>query len=135
MKDENFHGVKVAVLCEEKLLMQHRDNKPGLFNANLWDFPGGGREGDETPETCAIREVKEEFGIELKTQDLIWKRKYPARKDPTQTAYFMVAKITSQTAQEIKFGKEGQGWGWFDQQAFLIEWMLFNQYNFGTKII
>ena len=46
----DFHGVKVAVLVGDKLLMHLRDDKPGLFNANMWDFPGGGREGNETPE-------------------------------------------------------------------------------------
>nr|WP_231692828.1 NUDIX domain-containing protein [Vibrio campbellii] len=29
---------------------------------NYWDLPGGGREGNETPEDCALRELKENSG-------------------------------------------------------------------------
>ena len=68
----NFHGVKIAVLVDGKLLMHLRDNKPGLFNANMWDFPGGGREQNETPRECAIREVFEEFGINLESESIVW---------------------------------------------------------------
>ena len=67
-------------MCEDKLLMHLRDNKPGLFNANMWDFSGGGREGEETPQECAIREVKEEFEIDLTPELFIWEKDYPPRK-------------------------------------------------------
>ena len=102
---------------EDKLLMHLRDNKPGLFNANMWDFPGGGREGDETPMACAIREMREEFGVELTTDSFIWEKIYPARKDPNQKAYFMVAKISQQNIDRIQL-TEGQKWSLFDQETF-----------------
>ncbi|MEZ4195210.1 MAG: NUDIX domain-containing protein [Candidatus Paceibacterota bacterium] len=69
-----FNGVKVAVLFGDKLVMQLRDDKPGLRFANMWDFPGGGREGEETPIECAIREIKEEFGILLKSESFVWQK-------------------------------------------------------------
>src|ERR1051326_671110 len=46
------------------VLLQHRDNKPGLTAAGQWVFPGGGCEDGETFETAAVREFREETGYE-----------------------------------------------------------------------
>ena len=116
----NFHGVKVALLCEDKLLMHLRDNKPDLFNANMWDFSGGGREGEETPQECAIREVKEEFEIDLTPELFIWEKDYPAQKDPSQKAYFMVAKVSKGDIDNINL-HEGQRWLLFTQEEFFAK--------------
>lgn len=78
-----FNGVKAALIHDGELVMFLRDNKPGLRFANLWDFPGGGREGEETPAECLIREVQEEFSITLDPTSIIWQREYPAMNDPT----------------------------------------------------
>lgn len=112
-----FHGVKVACIFEDKLLVHLRDNKPGLFNANKWDVPGGGREGNETPVICAIREVKEEFGITLESSAIVWQKQYPAQKDPSQIAFFFVATISQTDVDAIVLG-EGQHWGLMDFQTF-----------------
>jgi 8-oxo-dGTP diphosphatase len=112
-----FHGVKIAVLIKGKLLMHLRDDKPGLFMANMWDFPGGGREINESPEECAVREVKEEFGIDLPTSSIIWQGVYKAQKDPCQNAIFLVAEINNVETSSIAL-TEGQKWELFDQETF-----------------
>lgn len=116
----NFHGVKIAVLVEGKLLMHLRDNKPGLFNANMWDFPGGGREGDETPEACAVREIFEEFEITLETSSIVWKKDFAAQKDPNQRAFFLVATIPLDDTKKIIL-HEGQKWVLMSQEDFFAK--------------
>ena len=88
--------------------------------ANMWDFPGGGREGDETPEACAIREVKEEFGLDLSKSAIIWQGIYKAQKDPTQNAIFLVAEMNNVDTNNITL-TEGQGWKLFDQETFFAQ--------------
>ncbi|MGF1455486.1 MAG: NUDIX domain-containing protein [Alphaproteobacteria bacterium] len=54
-----------------KLLVQQRDDIPGIVNPGMvGTFGGGGHEG-ETPEEAAIREIKEELNIDLRAGDLI----------------------------------------------------------------
>ena len=113
-----FNGSKVALIFENKLIMQLRDNKPGLFNANMWDFPGGGQKGDEIPIECAIREVQEEFGITINENSFVWKKEYPAQKDPNQIAFFLVAFVSKKEIDSIHFGTEGQKWKLMDYDTF-----------------
>ena len=52
---------------EEGFALMHR--KDVIKNPNVQEyyvFPGGGREGEETFEEGTIREIKEEFGIDVK---------------------------------------------------------------------
>lgn len=116
----DFHGVKIALMIDDKLLMFLRDNKPGLFNANMWDFMGGGRENQETPFECAIREIQEEIGITLSPGSIVWEKWYPAQKDPNQKAVFMVAKIAKKDISGINL-TEGQKWDLFDQETFFAK--------------
>lgn len=37
-----------------------------------WDFPGGKIEGDDTVEITVIKEIKEEFGIDINVRNLLY---------------------------------------------------------------
>jgi 8-oxo-dGTP diphosphatase len=114
----DFHGVKIAILVEDNLIVFLRDNRANLFNANMWDFPGGGREGDESPIECAIREVHEELSLTLSNSDIAWQKTFPAQKDPNQRAYFMVAAITADRVNNLTL-QEGQKWRLMSVPEFL----------------
>jgi len=116
-----FNGAKVALLHGDKLVMYLRDNKPGLRFAGMWDFPGGGREGEETPIECATREIEEEFGIHMSPESFVWQKEYPAMHDVTQRAYFLVANVTADGVANISFGSEGERWELFDQATFFAD--------------
>jgi 8-oxo-dGTP diphosphatase len=62
--------MKFATLCyirkDQKTLMIHRVKKENDMHQGKWNGLGGKLEPGETPEECAIREVKEEAGLDVK---------------------------------------------------------------------
>ena len=117
---EDFVGVKVALYFGNKLVVFLRDDKPGLRFANMWDFPGGGREGAESPVECAQREIEEEFGIKVASLAFTWTKEYPAMHEPNRRAYFMVAHLSREQFDAIQFGDEGQRWQLMTPEEFLL---------------
>lgn len=53
----------------EKYLMLHRIKKQNDINKDKWIGIGGKFEEGESPEECALREVKEETGLTLKSYE------------------------------------------------------------------
>ena len=51
-------------------LMLHRTKKEHDYNKDKWIGIGGKFENGESPEDCAVREVKEETGLEIAPEDL-----------------------------------------------------------------
>lgn len=87
-----------------------RDDLPGLPFADHWDLPGGGREGDETPEETLAREVREEVGLDMAAARPLWRRRYPAVNRPGAHVWFFVAAMEAEAEGRIVFGDEGQRW-------------------------
>jgi len=90
-----FTGAKIAILCNGKLLAYQRDQKPEIPFPGMWDLPGGGREHDEQPLECAIRETFEEFGFSVHPQSVVWERYYPGASPKSLGSYFFVANIAT----------------------------------------
>ncbi|HEX7503512.1 MAG TPA: thiamine phosphate synthase, partial [Acidobacteriota bacterium] len=67
---ENPLPATAVVVCNERreLLLVQRAVEPGK---GLWCLPGGFQEIDETPESCALRELREETGIQGRVQELL----------------------------------------------------------------
>lgn len=74
----------------------HRTNVKNHQIGNYYTFPGGGREGNETFEDGVKREIKEEFGIDVDVQELLYETSNAtnSRNVPTKE-YFYLCKYTS----------------------------------------
>jgi 8-oxo-dGTP diphosphatase len=116
-----FSGAKIGIVCEGKLLTYQRDNKSTIPWPGLWDLPGGGREGDETPLQCALRETSEEFGLTLDPACIIWTRVYPGQGMGGLDTWFFVAEVAGGTFANVVFGDEGQRWEVTTVEAFLAK--------------
>lgn len=115
----DFVGCKAALFCGSKVLTYLRDDKPGLPWPARWDLPGGGREAAETPETCMLRELEEEFGLVLPPDRLLWQSRFPAMIDADLVSYFFAGRISPTDIAAIRFGDEGQFWQMMDLPEFL----------------
>lgn len=66
--------MKLATLCyvtkENKTLMLYRNKKQNDYHEGKWNGLGGKFEIGETPEECAVREIKEEAGLTVKSLKL-----------------------------------------------------------------
>lgn len=115
---DSFTGCKLAYICDGKLLVYMRDNFAHIPFPGMWDFPGGGRETDETPEECVLRELQEEFGILLDAPRLIYKQQVVNHTN-TGYAFFFVAEGRAEEIDAIAFGSEGQHWQMMEIQEFI----------------
>ena len=120
-KQMEFSGCKIALLCDGRLLTILRDDFPTIPWPNMWELPGGGREGEETPFECVQREVFEELGLKLEEADILWVKAYPGMLDPDKTSIFMVGIITQEDFASIVFGDEGQAYQMMDVSRFLSD--------------
>jgi 8-oxo-dGTP diphosphatase len=120
-KDQNvipdFDGAKVAILRRNQVLTLLRDDKPDIPWPNLWDLPGGGRDGDEDPIETATRELKEELGITLPEERIVFH--HEALNEAGKTIHFFLVLWDSLDPETIRFGDEGQSWMFMDALEFM----------------
>ena len=115
----DFTGSKIALICGDKVLTILRDDKDDIPCPNMWELPGGGREGDESPFECVAREVYEELGIHLNEDCLLWGKIYPSVIFEGKQSVFMVGQLRQEQFDNITFGDEGQGYKLMNIEEFL----------------
>jgi len=117
--DEKFNGAKVALFVGDRLLITLRDDKPDIPFPNMWDFPGGGREGGETPFETVARETLEEVALVVPRAAVIWEKRYRWAATAKEPSWFFVARLPAEAAREIALGDEGQAWRLVAPATFL----------------
>ena len=98
--------VAIAIIHHEgRYLITRR--KGDVHLADLWEFPGGKRNGSETLEQCLLREAEEELGVQIKIDSLFCRlaHDYP---DRTVLLHGYLCRLVSGTpkplaAQELRW--------------------------------
>ena len=111
-------GAKVALFLGDRLVSILRDDLHSIPYPNMWDLPGGGREGLETPLQTVTRELFEELGLTLPPRAVVWQANFAANYKPDAWVAFFVAQLPADMAEKIVFGDEGQRWSLFELDAF-----------------
>jgi len=57
----------ILLRSDGAVLLQHRDDIPGISNPGKWSLFGGGLEAGETPLAGLLRELEEEIGVQPAT--------------------------------------------------------------------
>ncbi|SLN44086.1 NUDIX domain-containing protein [Roseisalinus antarcticus] len=116
---ENFIGSKVALFLGARLLVCLRDDFAHIPFPGEWDFPGGAREAGESPWQTLVREVDEEFGLEMDRAEVLWQSVGPSALDPDRLIWFYVARMDEAAVGDVLFGDEGQAWALMAPDAVL----------------
>ena len=111
-----FLGAKLILFAGPRLIVLRRDFKPGLVWPGYLDFPGGGREGDESPVQCALRETREELGLEIAPDALCFVHR---RENGPKISWFYAVDIGDGGERDVVFGDEGAGWLTMAPRAFV----------------
>jgi len=92
-------------------VLLHKRDSNTKFNPNSWAFFGGLNEGIETPSECFTRELDEEIGLKLKTEEVI--TLYDYFNEEFQTDRFVFYALSEKNKSEFIL-TEGEDLDWVD---------------------
>ncbi|WP_372783005.1 NUDIX hydrolase [Litorivivens sp.] len=115
---QSFDGAKLALFCGDSILVYKRDQREDIPYPGLLDLPGGGREGSESPQSCVLRELNEEFSLVLSPEQLSKGQLYTIEFNGLQ-GYFFTANLAPAEQTKIRLGEEGQYWQFMPVTDFI----------------
>ena len=93
--------------ADGRVLISRRPDGKSL--AGLWEFPGGKLESGESPETCLVRELREELGISVKPACLA---PLTFASHPYENFHLLMPLYVCRRFEGIATGAEGQEIKW-----------------------
>lgn len=110
-------GIGVMIFKDGKVLVSKRK---GSHGSGEYAFPGGHLEYKETFEECAIRETKEECGIEIKNVRFLYLTNLTKYLPKHYVQIGMIADWESGEAVVLEQDKTEE-WEWFDIDELMKE--------------
>ncbi|BDQ04945.1 MAG: hypothetical protein KatS3mg084_0463 [Candidatus Dojkabacteria bacterium] len=116
-----------VIIKNDKVLILQRHKDENIF-PNMWELPSGKKEPLETSESCLLREVKEETGLDIKIIMPFFVFDYQIEKpeeilDSTQIN-FLVTPIGNN--KKVKLSSEHQNFTWIRENEI-------NQYEMSKE--
>lgn len=99
-----------------RLLMQLRDNFPGVHSAGRWAIFGGHVETGEDLQTALARELAEELGLTAQLGDL---SPFARNMAPGGDSFILVAKYKPAISPSAIRLAEGAGFGFYDRNQLV----------------
>ena len=109
LRDMTIIAQIILVRKDGALIMQHRDDKPGITNPGAIAAFGGTVEPGETPLQAAVREISEETNLQVRPEDLDFFGTYPktvARHGEDGQVHYFILRDVDDTNFQVY---EGQG--------------------------
>ena len=102
-----FSGAKGIIFLKEKIILIRRDTKTTNFPLMV-DIPGGARDLNESPFDTFQREVKEELGIRIEKEHIVYSKICPSviGREEIKSFFFVTSELDI-TENDIVFGDEG----------------------------
>ena len=94
-----------------EILLQLRDDKPGIEYPNCWGTFGGQIEEGETPQEAIVREIKEELDYDVESPELYRIYSFDGYD------IYMFSTINKKTTLDDFNVREGQRAGFFSREA------------------
>lgn len=108
--DRPIPGVGVAVVDDGRILLVQRGREPGR---GLWAVPGGKVDMGETLVEAARREAREETGLDVEVEEVVWAGESIGPGHPPEWHYVLVDFRARRTGGHPVAGDDAARVGWF----------------------